>query len=296
VSGEPGTRRTGDHGLFDEMAVGWALHALEPEDEARFALHLPDCARCARTVAETSEVMAALAADLPPAEPSAALQDRLRAAVDRTEQLRFPGLDGSPDLADLDDLDEAVGEVAPPRRPTGFQDYEHRRPGGTPARPPWRRLLPSALVAAAVATMLGLGTWNVMLSDARTRAETAAAQQSQIVHALLRPGPATVVSLSDRGGHPLATVVARAGQVQVVTNGLAVNDATRDVYVVWGMTGNTPVALGTFDVVRAQMDLRTLSSDGTRLDDYPAYAVSLEHGRQAPRTPSAVIAQGEVTS
>ena len=58
-----------DHVLFDELAVGWALHALEPEDEAIFAVHLEGCARCTRTVAETSEVMAAMAADLPVAEP-----------------------------------------------------------------------------------------------------------------------------------------------------------------------------------------------------------------------------------
>jgi anti-sigma factor RsiW len=58
-----------DHGTFDEMAVGYALHALEPEDEAVFAVHLPTCPRCAATVAETGEVMAALAADLPAAEP-----------------------------------------------------------------------------------------------------------------------------------------------------------------------------------------------------------------------------------
>ena len=30
-------RHRGDHEAFDELAVGWALHALEPEDEALFA-------------------------------------------------------------------------------------------------------------------------------------------------------------------------------------------------------------------------------------------------------------------
>ena len=84
------TPRRGDHEVFDELAVGWALHALEPEDEALFARHLPDCPRCARTVAETEEVMAAMATDLPPAEPSEDLRARLRAGVERTEQVRRP--------------------------------------------------------------------------------------------------------------------------------------------------------------------------------------------------------------
>ena len=64
------------HDPFDELAVGWALHALEPDDEAVFVAHLPGCERCATTVAETSEAMAAMATDLPQAEPSAALRDR----------------------------------------------------------------------------------------------------------------------------------------------------------------------------------------------------------------------------
>ena len=30
-------RPPADHAAFDELAVGWALHALEPEDESLFA-------------------------------------------------------------------------------------------------------------------------------------------------------------------------------------------------------------------------------------------------------------------
>ena len=66
-----GTPRRGDHEGFDELAVGWALHALEPEDETLFAAHLAGCTRCAQTVAETAAVLAAMADDLPRAEPSA---------------------------------------------------------------------------------------------------------------------------------------------------------------------------------------------------------------------------------
>ncbi len=80
-------RSGADHRLWDELAVGWALHALEPEDEAVFAAHLAGCGRCSRTVAETAEVMAAMATDLPPAEPGEGLRDRLREAVERTEQV-----------------------------------------------------------------------------------------------------------------------------------------------------------------------------------------------------------------
>ncbi|MGY1809207.1 anti-sigma factor domain-containing protein [Blastococcus sp. SYSU D00669] len=289
-----GAHRAGDHALYDELAVGWALHALEPEDEAAFSLHLPDCARCARTVAETSDVMAALATDLPPAEPSAELGDRLRAAVQRTEQVR-PADEDRPPADDLAPLAEVAADHEPPRQASGFPLYEHGRPGTAPQRSQWRRLLPSALVAAVVAALLALGTWTVVLGDARDRAESTVAEQSEIMQSLLRPGQATIAPLSHEDT-VVATVVARDGQLQVVTQGLGMNDTASQIYVVWGMGDGDPVPLGTFDVVRSQMDLRTVGSDRIGLDDYTGYAVSIEPGRHAPATPSEVVATGEVTS
>jgi len=92
-------------------------------------------------------------------------------------------------------------------------------------------------------------------------------------------------------------VVARDGAVQVVADGLPVNDSSSDTYVVWGVPGaGDPVALGTFDVVTRQMDLRTVGSTGTGSDDYSTFAVSIEPGRQAPPEPSEIVASGQVTS
>ena len=79
MSGDSGVPPTGsEHRAFDELAVGWALHALEPEDEAVLAAHLPGCARCAETITETREAMADMASDLPSAEASEELRHRLR--------------------------------------------------------------------------------------------------------------------------------------------------------------------------------------------------------------------------
>ena len=35
-----------EHEEWDALAVGWVLSALDPDDEARFADHLPGCDRC----------------------------------------------------------------------------------------------------------------------------------------------------------------------------------------------------------------------------------------------------------
>ncbi|MGY1743388.1 MULTISPECIES: anti-sigma factor domain-containing protein [unclassified Blastococcus] len=283
------------HEAFDELAVGHALHALEPEDEVVFATHLPDCARCARTVAETAEVMGALAQDLPQAEPGEGLRERLSAAVEDTEQL-------PPPPADAADEPPSALPGPPPARPaeravpaaTGFPGYRPPAPAGGGAvdpRPAWRRVLPNALVAAAVAAILGLGTWTVVLNDARDEAVAGAAEQAAVLESLLEPGTATIAPLSGDGGQ-VATVVAREAQVQVVTQGLPVNDRTAETYVVWGMTGTSPVPLGTFDVVRSRTDVRTVGSTTTGLDGYDGYAISLEPGREAPSEPTEVVASG----
>ena len=283
------TPRRGDHEVFDELAVGWALHALEPEDETLFARHLADCPRCARTVAETEEVMAALARELPPAEPSEDLRARLRASVEDTEQVRRPPL-VPPPLAD------AAG-------PSGG-----RRPAGAgmpdePTVPVPRGRFASVrergwvlVAAAAVAGVVGLGIWNVSLSTARDRAETTAAEQRAVVEELLQPGARVVARMDDESG-PVATVVVHDGEVQVVSQALAVNDDTEETYVLWGIRGNAaPEAIGTFDVTRPRLDVDTVGSAGTGSDGYDTYAVSLEPGRQPPATPSEVLASGQVTS
>jgi anti-sigma factor RsiW len=289
-------RRDGDHETWDELAVGWAMHALEPEDEAIFARHLPDCARCDRTVAETSEVMVSLAGDLPPAEPSEELRQRLRAAVDSTEQIHRPALP----MDQPDDLPESL--PAPEHRPPSLP--LRSRPGnGAGARavgrardPLWRRRLPQALVAAAAAVILGLGAWNVVLSSSREDAQATSAQEQQMINDLLTPGQATIAPVSGDNGQVVATVVARHSQVQVVSWGLPENDSRTHTYVVWGMKGGAPVALGTFDVVSSQMDLRTVGSPLADSDGFNAFAVSLEPGHTAPPAPTDVVAYGQVTS
>lgn len=266
--------RPGDHETFDELAVGWALHSLEPEDEALFARHLPDCARCTRTVAETFDVMAALAADLPPADPSDELRGRLRAEVERTDQEQRPALPPDQPAGPPED------PARPPRRiePRPAMTRGVIRGGGRPAgrtwpRPglssqEWRRRLPVLVAGAAAAVILGLGAWNVVLNASREQAQATVAEQSHIVDSLLAPGQATIAPVSDHGGHAVATVVARQGQLQVVTWGLTENDATATTYVVWGMRQETPVALGTFDVAKSGMDMPTVTAAHTGPDDY----------------------------
>ncbi|MGH3592222.1 MAG: hypothetical protein ACRDRF_14470, partial [Pseudonocardiaceae bacterium] len=60
-----------------ELAVGWALHVLEPAGESLAAAHLPDCTVCTTTAAQTEEVGATLGLSLPEAIPRAELEQRI---------------------------------------------------------------------------------------------------------------------------------------------------------------------------------------------------------------------------
>ena len=112
---------------------------------------------------------------------------------------------------------------------------------------------------------------------------------------LLAPGRATVAPLQ-ADGRTVATVVVRNDELQVVTSGLSVNRPETTSYVLWGIGEGDPVALGTFDVSRSHLDVRSVSSPSTDLDGFPQYGLSLEPGQQAPSVPTAVVATGEVAS
>lgn len=253
----------------EELAVGWALHALEPEDAEVFARHLEGCPRCRQVVEETTGVMGALAAAAPSAELPPGLGARLHAEVARTPQ-------DAPAAAPV----ARVARVEPTLAPVML--------------PVPRRRWTAVLVAAAVAAVLGLGGWTAALVDDRAEARQAAAADAALVEQLLRPGPATVVPVADPGGRTVATLLARDDGVQLISHGLDTNDRDAETYVLWGLDQGTPKALGAFDVTEAGLQLRTLEVEGA--DDFPGYGISLEPGRAAPDAPTDVVARGSLPS
>lgn len=267
-----------DHARYDELAVGWALRALEPEDETLFLAHLAGCPRCTATVAEVEEVMAAMAADLPQPEPSEGLLQRIRAAVEETEQVPEPR-DGQADAVPAHPLRVVPGPRA-----------------GAAPRTGWRRVLPTGLVAAALAAIVGLGLWNVVLNSERERLQATVAEQKAVMQGLLSPGRATIAPLKAPDGKSVATVVARGDEVDLITQGLAVNDRASTTYVLWSMDNGNAEALATFDVTSSRMAMKTVGSGSTGFGQHGIYGISLEPGRKAPSLPTEVVATGQVTS
>jgi hypothetical protein len=164
------------------------------------------------------------------------------------------------------------------------------RPVAEP-RPGWRRALPMGLVAAAVAAIVGLGLWNVVITSDRQQLQSTVAEQSAFMDSLFGDGEATVAPMTHRGTM-VAMMVARDGQVSIAPAALSANDAKDSTYVLWGLGEGMPTALGTFDVQRPQLKLQTVGSGKTDLSGYSGFGISLESGRQAPRSPTEIVAQG----
>jgi hypothetical protein len=150
-------------------------------------------------------------------------------------------------------------------------------------------------VAAAVAAILGLGLWNVVLASDRQQLQSTVAEQNAVMNGLLVPGRATIAPLKE-DGKAVATVVARGDEVDLITHGLSVNDQKSSTYVLWNMSGNAAQSLGTFDVSSTKMDMKLVGSGLTGVDTFDTYGISLEPGRKAPPLPTEVVATGEVTS
>ncbi|MFP5219958.1 MAG: anti-sigma factor domain-containing protein [Actinomycetes bacterium] len=262
--------RGGDaHTTYEELAVGYALHALEPQDELRFTTHLASCAACERAVREHADTLAQLAYAAPAVEPPPAVLEGIRAAV----------------RAD-------VGPAVRDQPGAGAADLgaARRRRDAVVVKRSW--LLSGA--AAAVALVLGLGAWNVVLQNERDRQAARVDSLAAVVETLERRDTRTV-RLADFDGEVHAVVLAHGQEMSLVVDGLEPNPEDT-VYVLWGQNREGDVrALSTFDVTSDDLDVLRGMPLQVPVEDLTALMVTHEKGRTAPeRTEQPVVVAGSV--
>ncbi len=272
-----------EHARYDELAAGYALHALDPRDAAEFDAHLTGCPRCLDSLDRFLEVTAALAETCPPAEPAPALAHRIMAAVSALPPAA--ALPASPDGADPIQADAGPADLVPAgiRRPA---PASHRRSGG---RRPLR--VAAAGIAAAAALIAGGATVAGLSGGGPAGPVPPAANCA-------RASTCREVVLTAAGSHaPAARLIIEGGTAWLVPSGLPADNRSRQVYVLWQITGaHTPLAVGSFDVrghggTPVRVGPLAVPYRGTW-----AFAVSLEHGRTIPATPSRPVALGPVPS
>lgn len=272
--------RAGDHARFDELAAGYALSALDPENERLFATHLPACPDCQQALAGYTLVTAGLAEGWiagERAEPSPGLGERISAAV-----AQDAGPAPVTDLAAARQSAESAGPARPGRRTRAPRSGRESSPGRR------RLVVLGASLAAAVALIAG-GLIAIRLAGEHGRRPAAACAAASACHqiALTAPGTATTT----------ARVIVRGRAVWVVPVGLRPDNRARQIYVLWQITtGRRAVAIGTFDVVASAGHRLRIGSLPVGYRQTRAFAVSLERGRTAPASPSSPVAAGLVSS
>ncbi|MBP2367227.1 zf-HC2 domain-containing protein [Pseudonocardia parietis] len=303
---------------MSEQTVGWALHALEPDEELDIVEHLAGCEECRRTAADVAGVTTGLATALPQHDPSPRLRESIVEQARHTPQVH----------RDADERPVPGDRLDPPVRPTGRHGRpvppqgaaarpsvpgpqpapvrarsspteDDGRPPAGPGRPRGRRRRVGRMLVAAAAVVAVLVGGGVLVGEIQSlRAERdatlAQAQQMEgVLAAIARPGTEHAFLAPEPGAPAVAAVIVQDDRREIVPMGLEPNQADEQTYVLWGLNGDEdPTAVGTFDVRSGASGPLSVASPGS--GTYETYAVSLERGREAPPAPSAVTAAGQV--
>lgn len=254
------------HELYEELAAGLALDALEPQDEELFLAHVAGCARCERELAEHRATAAELAYGAGAVRVPEGMLGRLHAALV---------------------AESGAGVFDPASRSSGAVRLSEVR----------RRRRPSAavLAAAAAAVLVAvLAGSNVALRQARVEQVAASDGLSRVVETLSAANGRNV-PLIDGQRHVAAVAVVQGDHVSLVVEGMDPNeDGT--TYVLWEQSRSGGVrAVRAFDVhdggVEVVRDMPL--TDGA--DGAAGFAITHEQGEVAPARPLvAPLASGAV--
>lgn len=262
-----GPRR--NHHPFDALAMGYVLHTLAAGEEQRFLSHAEGCPRCQQALADYGEVAAALANITPATEPSPQLEERIQAMA-------------------RGDLDQAAHPAVRPADTGDAQPGSTRTPRVIPL---WRgtgRGWLKAAAAAAAAVAVGGGVWGGLAATSSGPPPLPACVHERSCAEV----PLTVAGTQQQA----ARVIISGRSAWLAPTRLRPDDPADQIYVLWQITGaRAPVAVGSFDIrpgSRTAIKIGALPKpySGTR-----AFAISLEHGRTIPASPSRPVALGQVS-
>lgn len=242
----------------DELAAAYALGAVESPEERGIDEHLATCDRPHVEARALIEVASLVPASLEPVAPSAALRGRLMASIAQTPQ-------------------EHVVPAAV-RSPQPIRSAEPRPIRAAEPRRSWWQLapLPASLAAVALAAAVGVGAWNVSLS-----------QQLGDRDAALRAIASADAIFAAQGSAGSGWVIESAGQAMFMAEDLLDLPADQ-LYELWLIDGDdAPVAVGTLTDTDG-VALVTLEGD---LGTATTFAVTVESERvDAPTTDPVLFA------
>jgi len=202
-----------NHSEYEQLAAGYVLGALEPDDEHLFQRHLGGCAECEANVRDLEEVVGTLAYAAPPVDPPetlwASIQREIRPEARRAEEGRRA---------------QPQPQAQPQPRPVVVRPRRWASP-----------LVARLAAAAAIVAVAALSLWNLNLRDENAGYRERVAALEQAARLLNEPNTAKVTLEGSAAGAQV-TVLAAAAQdrgVLIVEN---LPPLQRDkVYELWGI-------------------------------------------------------------
>ena len=260
------------HSPWDELAVGQALGALEPEDEQTFVSHVRGCSECAQTVADIEAVSGELAYAVPSEEPPRALLESIMREVTATARVATPLGSAMPD----------VSRLRGPRR---------RSAAAPAARTAVRWDAPWMARAAVLILVLALTSWNYQLRLDNKVKQTSLANAAAAGRLMADPATGTT-KLTGKGAEK-ASVLVNGSEAYLVVDDFKRNDAEDSIYVLWAQDKGSDAmrGVGLFKVVHdgaTYIPVRNLANGAGIV----AFAVSREAGSVIPTVPSTPLTSG----
>ena len=228
------------HDDVRDLAAGFVLGALTPEEDAAVRDHLASCTEPHPEIGELGGVVPYLAGSVEPVEPPAALRSRLLAAAAAERP-----------VAERSAPAVATAAPAAPAAPIPFPPADERA-----ARP--SRLTTWAMGIAAALAIAVLGAWNLQL-----QARLSDVEGSLTAATAYQEGVADVLAVATQDGAQVAILTATAdaptlaaglaatgpdGTVVLSMHDLVPTTGTQ-VYEAWVIVGEAaPVPLGGFKV------------------------------------------------
>lgn len=270
-----------------ELATGWALHALEPADEATFARHLPTCAECAAEVQATEDLAVLFAADVEQIEPPAHLREAVLNAA------RSPQVPRQSQPVGMTPRETQSAEGTEVAEVSQLSERRSRRRGGAGSS---RRLV----LAAAAAVILAFGAvagWVGSTAFTQPSSSSTNALTEQNVMSALTDPAVHKVALTDSGSSTtMALLLAGPKDATVVPVNMP-STADNSQYVLWGVPNAPaakPVALGGVSGSSGARGAKSVNAVAA-VDpaSFSTYAVSVEPAGPMPASPSTIVATGQ---
>ncbi len=234
-----------EHHEYQEMLGAYALGALTDDERESLEEHLLTCDECNAELVELLVAAHSLPLSVEERAPSADLRERIRAAAVAEAGASSP---------------DRVSTVEP--EPSNVTTLSSSRPRTT--RFGGGSILPWA--AAAVFLLFGLGMlgWNLSLRTSNNTNE-------QVIALQAAPG------VNGAGGQ---LIYLKDKQVMIVKPRGLPQLPSGQVYELWLIQGNTPIAAGVFDTANGQLAV------AANMSQYRAVAITIEQGPLGSPTPS----------